>query len=274
MALPTEKTKPITEMYKTTALLYGPPKIGKSTFCANIPDALFLRTEDGLKALEVFEMPITTWKDFLGACREIAEGKHSFKTIVIDTIDNLFKVCSDFVCEQLKIKHPDELDYGRGYEKINTELFRVLTKLSLLPYGLWFVSHSIDKEVKTRTGKITKTVPTLKNSTATALNKMVDFILYCDFEEAIDTETGEVKETRVIRTKSYSIYDAGDRFNILPDPLPLNYMAFKMAFDCGMKRLHVKSKLTTAQTAPITSTSPTAKPTEKSKESNKIKGEK
>ncbi len=265
--LPTEKTKPKVNLADLTILLYGPSKIGKSTFCSEIPDALFLRTEDGLKALEVFETPISTWKDFMVACAEIQAGKHPFKAVVIDTLDNLFKICSDFVCPIHGIKTPDDLDFGRGYELVNNELFRALTKLSLLPYGLWMVSHSQDKEFKTRTGKITKTVPTLKNSTVTAVNKMVDFILFCDYAMVIDKETQEEKEIRVIRTKSSNLYTAGDRFTILPDPLPLDYKTFKKWFDMGMsaraqgKRVDINSVKSAEKPSESTSDNNSTTPT-------------
>jgi hypothetical protein len=66
---------------------------------------LFLATEPGLNALEVFEAPITCWDDLLQACAEIAEGKHDFKTIVIDTVDNAYRMCADYVCKKFKIEH-------------------------------------------------------------------------------------------------------------------------------------------------------------------------
>ncbi len=67
--------------------------------CSHAENALFLATEPGLNALEVFEAPITCWDDLLQACAEIAEGKHDFKTIVIDTVDNAYRMCADYVCK-------------------------------------------------------------------------------------------------------------------------------------------------------------------------------
>jgi len=96
--LPKSKTKPKAHLNDLTALVYGPSKIGKSTWCSHAENALFLATEPGLNALEVFEAPITCWDDLLQACAEIAEGKHDFKTIVIDTVDNAYRMCADYVC--------------------------------------------------------------------------------------------------------------------------------------------------------------------------------
>ena len=86
--LPTQKTAPKAQLSDYTVLLYGASKAGKTTFCSHAPEALFLATEPGLNALEAYQVPITCWEDLTTACAEIAEGKHQFKTIIIDTVDN------------------------------------------------------------------------------------------------------------------------------------------------------------------------------------------
>jgi hypothetical protein len=159
--LPKTKSKPKHTLSDLTALVYGPSKIGKSTWCSKADDALFLATEPGLNALEVFQTPITCWDDLLQACAEIAEGKHEFKTIVVDTVDNAYKMCSDYVCKKFKIEHESDLGYGKGYALINNEFQRVINKLAFLPYGLILISHSQERDIETRTGKHTRIVPTL-----------------------------------------------------------------------------------------------------------------
>ena len=154
--LPKTKSKPKHTLSDLTALVYGPSKIGKSTWCSKADDALFLATEPGLNALEVFQTPITCWDDLLQACAEIAEGKHEFKTIVVDTVDNAYKMCSDYVCKKFKIEHESDLGYGKGYALINNEFQRVINKLAFLPYGLILISHSQERDIETRTGKHTR----------------------------------------------------------------------------------------------------------------------
>jgi len=52
--LPTKKTPPKQDLAGLTVLVYGPSKIGKSTWCSQADGALFLATEPGLNALEVY----------------------------------------------------------------------------------------------------------------------------------------------------------------------------------------------------------------------------
>ena len=179
--------------------------------------------------LEVFQSPITCWEDLLQACAEIAEGKHDFKTIVIDTVDNAYKMCADYVCKKFKIEHESDLGYGKGYALINNEFQRVLNKLAFLPYGLILISHSQEKEIETRTGKHTRIVATLPDKARKMVTGLVDMILYCDLEMK-PGEDGKPAWQRVMRTKPSPNYDAGDRTGRLPEALPLDFPTFIKVF--------------------------------------------
>ncbi|MBE3071300.1 MAG: ATP-binding protein, partial [Planctomycetes bacterium] len=149
IALPTEKTKPTADLSAKTILAYGPPKVGKSTLASRFPGALFFECEPGLGELEVFKVPTYTWADFLAACKLVAAGDHPFKTVVVDTVDNAFKFCSDHVCAQNNIQYEGDLDHGKGWAFVKNEWHRVLTKLASLPLGLILISHAQDKTIKT-----------------------------------------------------------------------------------------------------------------------------
>ena len=89
ITLPTQKSKPQFSMSNLSMLLYGAPKIGKSTFCSRAEDALFIATEPGLNHLETYNVRVNSWREFLEVMALIAKGNHPFKTIVIDTVDKL-----------------------------------------------------------------------------------------------------------------------------------------------------------------------------------------
>ena len=244
--LPTQKTKPKASLFDLTALVYGPSKIGKSTWCSNAEKALFLATEPGLNALEVFQSDITCWEDLLQACQEIAEGKHDFKTIIIDTVDNASRMCSDYMCKKFKVEHESDLGFGKGYALINNEFQRVLTKLAFLPYGLIMISHSQEREIETRTGKHTRIVPTIPEKARKMVTGLVDLILYCD----LDMKTGEDGKpvwSRVMRTKPSPNYDAGDRTGKLPEMIPLDFANFQKIITAPVTTTPVNSKPTATQ---------------------------
>lgn len=230
MALPTTKTTPEVSLSMFTTLIYGKPKIGKSTFAAGFPDALFLDCEGGLQSLEAFRVPVYSWNDLLEACGEIAAGNHQFKTIVVDTVDQAYQRCREHVLGQLGYKHESDGDFGSGWDLVTNEFIRVLSKLALMPYGLVLISHANEKEFKTRTGKQIKIVPTLPARAGRGVMGMVDLLLYADHETVEATGGVITDERRVVRTKPTSYYDAGDRTGLLPETIALDYAAFAEAF--------------------------------------------
>ena len=232
MMLPTAKTPPKPSLADLTVLVYGATKIGKTDLCSHAESALFLATEPGLNSLEVFQTPITSWDDLLVACAEIAEGKHPFKTIVVDTIDNAFRMCAEYICRKFKVEHEADLNYGKGYALISSEFQRVMNKLAFMPYGLFLISHSQSVEIETRTGKYTKIVPTLPEKARKIVLGLVDMILFCDIEASTSSD-GTVLARRVMRTKPSRDYEAGDRTGRLPDVIDLDYTRFIEAFNAG-----------------------------------------
>lgn len=229
VALPSERSKPTADLSQQTILVYGPPKIGKSTFASRFPEALFFECEPGLNQLEVFKVPTYTWEDFLAACKLVAGGNHRFKTIVIDTVDNAFKYCSDHVCGKHGIEYEGDMSHGKGWALVKNEWHRVLTRLAALPCGLILISHAQDKTVQTRTGEHTKTQPSLPDRARGVVLGLVDMILYCDTLAHKDA-AGNLIVERIIRTKPHPTYEAGDRTGRLPEQLPLEFNAFFAAF--------------------------------------------
>lgn len=222
--LPTMKTPAKARLEDYNILIYGQPKVGKSTLASQFDNPIFAATEAGLNALEVFQVPIPDWKTFLEFCKEVAAGQHVFKTVVIDTVDNLFDACSEDVCKKAGIQHESDLEWGKGWSMVRDEFTRAITKLSLLPYGLVMVSHAAFIEIKTRTGSITKAVPTMGKQAREVILPMCDFVLYCTLEQTKDGQK------RIIKTRPSENWDAGVRFLTFPAEIEMNCAAFKAAF--------------------------------------------
>jgi hypothetical protein len=170
------------------------------------------------------------------ACANIARGDHGYKVISVDTVDNAWHFCSEYICAQERISHPSDLDWGKGWNMVKDEFQRVLIKLAQLPYGLILTSHAKTIEVKTRTGKYNKVIPTLTQSAREVILGMADMILYCTLEN-VEGDNGQVVPTRIMRTKPDLFYEAGDRTGRMPETISLNYAAFLKAFNQGQGEL-------------------------------------
>lgn len=241
MSLPTAKTEPKTNLLECITLIYGPPKIGKSSFAANFQDAIFLATEEGLNHLSVFKKTIASWKEFKEVCNELVAGKtagtHNFKTVVVDTIDNLHKMATEAVQDSHKVEHISDIPgFAKGFALLNSEFHRVMTQLSKIGMGLVFISHSKTIEVDERIGKYSKTIPTLPGEARKTILGMADFILYLN--SVVGNDGDKAVEKRVIHTKASKYFEAGDRTGRLPEMIPLDYPTFeaefKKAVGCGV----------------------------------------
>lgn len=226
--LPKGKTKPQFTMSKLSMLLYGAPKIGKSTFCSRAEDALFIATEPGLNHLEVASVQVNSWREFLETMALLANGDHGFKILVIDTIDKLCDFCDIEVCDNAKIQTLGDMGFGKGYTIYKNELKRVFTKVFALNMGVILTSHAQIIEVDTPAGRQTKWMPTFEKRAREILMPMIDIIGFA--QNIVDiNDKGERVEKRVMQTKTSSLWEAGDRTGRLPETLPFSYQAFEKA---------------------------------------------
>lgn len=235
LTLPTEKRPPSFDLGHAKVLLYGPPKIGKTTLVAGLdPDAtLFLATEQGQGGVEAYVLPIMDWQAFLGALEALkAATDERFTTFAVDTVDLLALMCRDHVMAQMGVSHPSDLDYGKGWDAVSTEFRLRVAALSALG-GVWFISHAEEREVKPR-GRPAHTLwqPKMQKAAREFLQGFVDFIFFADFDHDEDGT-----ERRVLRTAASDHYNAGSRTpRPLPDPLPLEAKAVAKALvDASLK---------------------------------------
>lgn len=232
MQLPTKRTPPLTKITDYIVFIYGPPKVGKSTFCAKAPNVLFLATEPGLNSLDVFQIPISSWEELVEAYELLKAGQHDYQTVVIDTVDLALQFCAVWCRAKLGIVHESDAAYGKGFSFVKETFSCQMALFASLPYGLIFVSHAELKEVDTRAGKRTKIFPTVPGKARGVVVGMSDVILFADLID-IDGPDGKPVTQRVLRCAPTAEYEAGDRTGHLPDTLPLDYKAVVAAFAAG-----------------------------------------
>ncbi|MDD5458884.1 MAG: ATP-binding protein [Phycisphaerae bacterium] len=200
-------------------LLYGEPKIGKTTLFSKFPGVYFLPTEPGYRAVKVRKTPIPDWATF----RQFvlwAEGHPNdikdTKLWCIDTVTNLSKAAMQWVCGRDGISHPSDEEWGKGWEAFGDEFAFWVLRLVNLGKGVAFIAHSKTREIVSRRIKVTKEVPDLAKRTYGFINPLVDMILNMGFVERGRDEDA-LGEKRCIYTKPTEIRDAGDRTGKLPD---------------------------------------------------------
>lgn len=225
--IPTKPTTPETDFSKFLTMVYGAPKVGKSTFCAGLDKPLFLDTENGLKSLTTYRVNIGTWEDFQAVCKELMDqrGKLPYKTLVIDTIDNLFGYCRDYVRKKLHIQHESDVSYGKGWDAVKSEFAPAMNFLKSLGMGVIYVSHAKSEKIEARTGSYDRWSPSLAKQACDVLIPALDYIL---FAEIVATDKGDA---RVIHTKPCQYWVAGDKTGAMPPDIPFEPQAFMAAYN-------------------------------------------
>jgi len=233
LKLPTKKSEIETDLRKFKFLIYGVPKCGKSTFASNFPNALFICTEPGHKFLKVFggDHVHATWNDIKETVRNLIKEDHDFETVVLDTVDNAWDMCSKHVCKAENISHESDADYGKGWSAVTKEFKLVFNELANRNYGLIFISHEKTMEKETKGLKRSFTDTTLGSAARKYIHGLCDFIFYGYIDD---------DGKRWLRTKSNDNFNAGDRAGTLPEILPMDFNNFKTELTKGLK--NVKSK--------------------------------
>ena len=62
--LPSKRTSGIVKLSKIRMLIYGPPKIGKTTVLTGFPGLIIAATEKGYESYKVYAQDIESWEDF------------------------------------------------------------------------------------------------------------------------------------------------------------------------------------------------------------------
>ena len=214
------------DLHETAWMIFGPPKIGKSTFASGWPHSIYLVTSK--KEISRIKSPyilVNTHKKLMAAIDYLIENKKSlgYKVIIFDFVDAMYMNCETYVCQKLKIEHPSEAGYGKGVGMIDKAFGKEINKMIGSGYGCIFISHMQIKEVQTIGGTVTKTTTSLPDRARKILIPLVSVIGYIDFEsiKKKDEETGKVKfiQQRMISFEPSVFLEAGDRDGYLPSKI-------------------------------------------------------
>jgi hypothetical protein len=208
--------KPRSAVDKFSAVLYAPPKIGKTSLvgtCADVPElapVLILATEDGTSVLAGQydeDLDVINCEDYPTAGRVIvavAEGKTKYKTFAIDTISEL---------QELMKEHTNETGYGL-WAFVADETIKVVKLLHRSPHvNVIFTTHA-EKVKDENSGKLLTSPYFLGKKSLGEILKPVDLILYLAVTDV------EGVPTRVLLTKPDGKNDAGDRTGKLDMYIP------------------------------------------------------
>ena len=157
MELPKTKVKASRKSPKNM-IIYGAPKIGKTTVLSQLDNCLIIDLEDGSDMLDALKIKANSLKELQAVGTEIMKQGRPYKYIAIDTISKLEEMCEAYG-KQIYMKTPMGKNFdtknpgmsilalpnGAGYLYLRMAYKEWIDKLSKLADHIILVGHLKDK---------------------------------------------------------------------------------------------------------------------------------
>ena len=124
MALKKVKRKAISENPKVL-LLYGAPKVGKTTALSQLNDCLIIDTEGGANMIEGYIETVKNREELIELLKQAKEG-HDYKYVAIDTIDRIATWADKAVCEEENVSAIQDLAFGKGFGLVREKVLNTI----------------------------------------------------------------------------------------------------------------------------------------------------
>lgn len=236
-------------------ILHGTEGIGKSSFGAHAPSPIFLqsRGETGLETLIdsglVSPTPhfpeMQSWEDVLAALVELRNGEHGFKTLVVDTLNGLEKLCHDYILRTDFGGNAGKFTaYGAGFKAAYPEwrrLFPLIDEIrSHRKMGIICLAHTKISNFKNpESDNYDRYTVDMSAECWGEAHKWADAVLFANYVVVVDqNRKGRGGRQRVIYTTRTAAHDAKNRLN-LPETIAMgtngaeSWASFSAAIKAG-----------------------------------------
>ena len=139
MALKKVKRKAVSQNPKTM-LLYGAPKVGKTTALSQLDDCLIIDTEGGANMIEGYVEAINSRKELIELLKQAQEG-HEYKYVAIDTIDKIATWAEQAVCEEESVSAVQDLAFGKGFGLVREKVLNTVSILKTIFPHVIIIGH-------------------------------------------------------------------------------------------------------------------------------------
>ncbi len=214
-------------------LIYGPPKMGKTTLASEFPAPVFLQTEQGESGgLELDSFGhLQTYAEVDEALISLFNETHAFATLVVDSLSELEKLIIAEACKRNGWKNIEQPGYGKGYVAADAIWQEFLTAINMLRsqrgMAVVLIAHaSIERFDDPQTQSYSRYDIDLHKNVRALMQREVDAILLVKQDVSLLKEKTSFGGERAIGTgasrwiycEGSPAYTAGNRYN-MPDKL-------------------------------------------------------
>lgn len=227
-------------------MIYGSEGVGKSSYAAGAPNAIFIQTEDGLGEIDCRKFPLAhSLSEVIAELTALRDEAHEFQTVVIDSADWLERIIFDEVCREFGVRSIEKADggYGKGYTHALTHWRKVVNLLQELrdKRGMMviLVAHAkVERFEDPENAAYDRYTPRLHKHAASLIAEWVDAVLFANkkfrvskdsSDRTIAAPIGADGGERVIRTVGSPACIAKNRYG-QPSEIPLSWQAFIEAY--------------------------------------------
>jgi GTPase SAR1 family protein len=139
MTLKKVKRKAVSKNPKTL-LLYGAPKVGKTTILSQLNDCLIIDTEGGANMIEGYIETVKNREELIELLKEAQKG-HEFKYVALDTIDKVADWADKTVCAEENVSTVADLAFGKGYALVREKVLNTVNILKEIFPHVIIIGH-------------------------------------------------------------------------------------------------------------------------------------
>ena len=123
-------------------LLYGAPKVGKTTMLSQLDDCLIIDTERGSRMIEGYISEVNTRDELIETLLELKENKDvKYKYVALDTIDKIAEWAEKRVCEEEGVRAIGDLAFGKGYGMVRDKVTQTIEAFKEVTEHLIIIGH-------------------------------------------------------------------------------------------------------------------------------------
>ena len=139
MALKKVKRKAVSQNPKSL-LLYGAPKVGKTTALSQLDNCLIIDTEGGANMVEGYVESIDNREELIELLKQAQDG-HDYKYVAIDTIDKIATWAEQAVCKEESVSAVQDLAFGKGFGLVREKVLNTVGILKTIFPHVIIIGH-------------------------------------------------------------------------------------------------------------------------------------
>ena len=139
MALKKVKRKAVSQNPKVM-LLYGAPKVGKTTALSQLEDCLIIDTEQGAAMVDGYIEEVNSREELIKVLQDASDG-HEYKYVAIDTIDKIADWAEKTVCADEGVSAIADLAYGKGFALVREKVLNTIKHMKAIFPHVIVIGH-------------------------------------------------------------------------------------------------------------------------------------